>query len=46
MIMPYESERNIAIQAVQAAAQLCEQVRREIVPEAIEKKDKKPGNRG
>lgn len=42
MIMPYESERNIAIQAVQAAAQLCEQVRREIVPEAIEKKDKSP----
>lgn len=40
--MPYESERNIAIQAVQAAAQLCEQVRREIVPEAIEKKDKSP----
>lgn len=42
MIMPYESEKNIAIQAVQAAAQLCEQVRREIVPEAIEKKDKSP----
>ncbi|ABW28662.1 3'(2'),5'-bisphosphate nucleotidase [Acaryochloris marina MBIC11017] len=42
MIMPYESERNIAIQAVQAAAHLCEQVRREIVPEAIEKKDKSP----
>lgn len=40
--MPYESERNIAIQAVQAAAYLCEQVRREIVPEAIEKKDKSP----
>jgi len=40
--MPYESEKNIAIQAVQAAAQLCEQVRREIVPEAIEKKDKSP----
>ncbi|WP_187152888.1 3'(2'),5'-bisphosphate nucleotidase [Acaryochloris marina] len=40
--MPYESERNIAIQAVQAAAHLCEQVRREIVPEAIEKKDKSP----
>lgn len=40
--MPYESEKHIAIQAVQAAAQLCEQVRREIVPEAIEKKDKSP----
>ncbi|QUY43072.1 3'(2'),5'-bisphosphate nucleotidase [Acaryochloris marina] len=40
--MPYESEKQIAIQAVQAAAQLCEQVRREIVPEAIEKKDKSP----
>ena len=40
--MPYESEKNIAIQAVQAAAQLCEQVRREIAPEAIEKKDKSP----
>ncbi|NJK29884.1 MAG: 3'(2'),5'-bisphosphate nucleotidase [Acaryochloris sp. SU_5_25] len=42
MTMSYEAEKNIAIQAVQAAAQLCAQVRREIVPAAIQKKDKSP----
>jgi 3'(2'), 5'-bisphosphate nucleotidase len=41
-MMSYEFEKTIAIQAVQAAAQLCERVRHEIIPEAMEKKDKSP----
>jgi len=40
--MSYEREKQIAIAATRAAAELCERVRREIVPEAIEKKDRSP----
>ena len=40
--MSYEKEKQIAIAAVIAAAQLCEQVRQQIAPEAIEKKDRSP----
>ncbi|NET59103.1 MAG: 3'(2'),5'-bisphosphate nucleotidase [Symploca sp. SIO2E6] len=40
--MPYESEKVVAIEAALKAAQLCEKVRQERVPEAIEKKDKSP----
>lgn len=40
--MAYASEKQIAIQAVTAAAQLCERVRHDIVPQAIEKDDKSP----
>ncbi len=40
--MAYETEKQLAIAAAIAAAQLCEKVRREIVPEAIEKKDRSP----
>ena len=40
--MAYETEKQIALQAVTAAAQLCERVRREIVPQAIEKDDRSP----
>ncbi|NET31136.1 MAG: 3'(2'),5'-bisphosphate nucleotidase [Cyanothece sp. SIO1E1] len=40
--MSYEQEKTIAIEAALAAAKLCEQVRHEIVPEAIEKKDRSP----
>jgi 3'(2'), 5'-bisphosphate nucleotidase len=40
--MPYEKEREVAIAAVQAAAKVCEQVRREMAAEAIEKQDKSP----
>ncbi len=39
--MAYEREKQVAIAAVQTAAKLTEQVRRDI-PEAIEKKDKSP----
>ncbi len=39
--MSYEQEKQVAIQAAIAAAQLCEQVRRDI-PQAIEKQDKSP----
>lgn len=40
--MAYEQERQIAIEAVRQAAKLCETVRLEMVPEAIEKQDKSP----
>lgn len=40
--MAYEQEKQIAIEAVRQAAKLCETVRLEIVPEAIEKQDKSP----
>ncbi|MDJ0701752.1 MAG: 3'(2'),5'-bisphosphate nucleotidase [Leptolyngbyaceae cyanobacterium MO_188.B28] len=40
--MSYEKEKNIAIEAAIAAAQLCEKVRGQMVPEAIEKKDRSP----
>jgi 3'-phosphoadenosine 5'-phosphosulfate (PAPS) 3'-phosphatase len=40
--MAYEQERAVAIAAVTLAAQLCETVRREMVPEAMEKSDKSP----
>ncbi len=40
--MAYETEKQIAIQAALAAGQLCERVRKEISPEAIEKKDRSP----
>ncbi len=40
--MSYELEKKVAIAAVQQAAHLCEQVRREIVPQAITKQDRSP----
>lgn len=40
--MAFEQEKNVAIAAVTAAAKVCEQVRKTMVPEAIEKKDKSP----
>jgi len=40
--MAYENELAIAQKAVMAAAQLCETVRRDMVPEAMEKQDKSP----
>jgi len=40
--MAYDQERQIAIEAVKQAAQLCETVRQVMVPEAIEKNDKSP----
>ena len=40
--MSYESEKQVAITATLAAAQLCEQVRRDIVPTAIAKEDRSP----
>ena len=40
--MGYEQELAVAQAAVIAAAQLCEAVRRDMVPEAIEKADKSP----
>ena len=40
--MAYNTEKHIALQAVLAAAQLCNQVRQEIVPEAMEKDDRSP----
>ena len=42
MIMAYEQEKQIAIQAATRAAQLCQQVRQDMVPEAMEKQDKSP----
>ncbi len=38
----YAQETAIAIQAVLLAAQVCEQIRHEIVPQALEKNDKSP----
>ncbi|ASC74115.1 Inositol-1-monophosphatase [Halomicronema hongdechloris C2206] len=40
--MAYERERQLAIEAATAAAALCEAVRRDMVPHAIEKNDKSP----
>lgn len=40
--MAYQQELEVAIAAVQAAAAVCEKVRAEMVPEAIEKSDKSP----
>lgn len=40
--MAYENELAIAQKAVMAAAKLCETVRRDMVPEAMEKSDKSP----
>jgi 3'(2'), 5'-bisphosphate nucleotidase len=40
--MVYEHEKQVAIQAAKAAASLCERVRREVVPQAIEKNDRSP----
>jgi 3'(2'), 5'-bisphosphate nucleotidase len=40
--MAYDYEKQVAIAAVRQAAQLCEAVRLEMVPEAIEKQDKSP----
>lgn len=40
--MAYEKECNIAVEAVMMAAKLCEAVRRDMVPEAMEKSDKSP----
>lgn len=40
--MSYEKERQVAIEAALTAAKLCEKVRQERVPEAIEKSDKSP----
>lgn len=40
--MSYEYEKQVAIKAVTLAAQLCQQVRQTIRPEAIEKKDRSP----
>ncbi len=40
--MNYEQEKAVAIAAVRQAAQLCEAVRQDMVPAAIEKSDKNP----
>ena len=40
--MAYEKELTIAMEAVMMAAKLCEAVRRDMVPEAMEKSDKSP----
>lgn len=40
--MAYENELAVAQKAVMAAAKLCETVRQDMVPEAMEKKDKSP----
>lgn len=40
--MGYEKELEVATTAVMAAAQLCEAVRRDMVPDAMEKSDKSP----
>lgn len=40
--MPFEKEKAVAIAAATAAANVCEQVRQTMVPEAIEKKDRSP----
>jgi 3'(2'), 5'-bisphosphate nucleotidase len=40
--MSFEKEKEVAIAAATAAAIICEQVRKTMVPEAIEKKDKSP----
>lgn len=40
--MAYDNERTVAMEAVMMAAKLCEAVRRDMVPEAMEKSDKSP----
>lgn len=40
--MPYEQEKQVAIEAATAAAKLCEQVRRERGSDAMEKRDRSP----
>ncbi|WP_346292601.1 3'(2'),5'-bisphosphate nucleotidase [Sphaerothrix gracilis] len=40
--MVYDTEKQVAVQAAIAAAKLCQQVRQQITPEAIEKKDRSP----
>ncbi|MEO1636437.1 MAG: 3'(2'),5'-bisphosphate nucleotidase [Cyanobacteria bacterium J06631_9] len=40
--MAFDKEKDVAIAAASAAAVVCEQVRKTMVPEAIEKKDKSP----
>ena len=40
--MAYEQELAVAIEAVMMAAKVCEAVRRDMVPEAMEKSDKSP----
>jgi 3'(2'), 5'-bisphosphate nucleotidase len=40
--MSYQQEKQVAIEAVTLAAQLCQQVRQTIQPEAIEKRDRSP----
>ena len=40
--MPYTLERQVAVKATLSAAKLCEQVRQEMGPEAMEKKDGTP----
>ena len=40
--MAFDTEKKVAIAAATAAAVVCEQVRKTMVPEAIEKKDKSP----
>ncbi|PZV01856.1 MAG: 3'(2'),5'-bisphosphate nucleotidase [Leptolyngbya sp.] len=40
--MAYEQEKQVAMEAVRQAALLCETVRLEMVPKAIEKQDKSP----
>lgn len=40
--MNYSKERDLAIQSAMQAAQLCQQVRQQINPQSIEKKDKSP----
>jgi 3'(2'), 5'-bisphosphate nucleotidase len=41
-VQPYAHERQIALEAVTLAAQLCQRVRQTIRPEAIEKRDRSP----
>ncbi|NEQ31540.1 MAG: 3'(2'),5'-bisphosphate nucleotidase [Leptolyngbya sp. SIO4C5] len=40
--MVYDTEKQVAVQAAIAAAKLCQQVRQQITPEVIEKKDRSP----
>jgi len=40
--MPYALEKQVAVEATLSAAKLCEQVRQEMGPEAMEKKDGTP----
>ncbi|MFM7426213.1 MAG: 3'(2'),5'-bisphosphate nucleotidase [Elainella sp.] len=41
-VQPYAHERQVALEAVTLAAQLCQRVRQTIRPEAIEKRDRSP----